>query len=88
MHQRHQSEQEEELSFSQGLFNTASDSGLFRTSSDLTDIAATFDGWTWTKGDRRNAAETFRTGGLLSFVETDVADTRREPFAGGGAKVR
>lgn len=41
------------LSFSQGLFNMASDSGLFRTQEDLADLGATFDGWSWNKGEKR-----------------------------------
>lgn len=36
------------LSFSQGLFNMASDSGLFHTADDLAD--ATFNGWSYTRG--------------------------------------
>ncbi|GFG53373.1 restriction endonuclease [Mycolicibacterium agri] len=35
------------LSFSQGLFNMASDSGLFHTADDLAD--ADFDGWSYTR---------------------------------------
>lgn len=41
------------LSFSQGLFNMASDSGLFRTADDLTNLGAIFNGWAWTKGTQR-----------------------------------
>ena len=41
------------LSFSQGLFNMASDSGLFRTADDLAGLGATFDGWAWVKDARR-----------------------------------
>jgi len=37
------------LRFSQGLFNMASDSGLFQTANDLTDRGARFDGWAWTR---------------------------------------
>ena len=38
------------LTFSQGLFNMASDSGLFRTADDLSALGATFDGWAWSDG--------------------------------------
>jgi hypothetical protein len=38
------------LSFSQGLFNMASDSGLFRGSEDLTDAA--FNGWSYTRDSK------------------------------------
>lgn len=41
------------LSFSQGLFNMASDSGLFRTDEDLSALSAMFDGWSWTRGGQR-----------------------------------
>ncbi len=41
------------LTFSQGLFNMASDSGLFRTADDLTALGASFDGWAWQVGDKR-----------------------------------
>jgi hypothetical protein len=42
-----------ELRFSQGLFNMASDSALFRTESDLEAEAAEFDGWAWSQGGQR-----------------------------------
>nr|WP_092883528.1 N-6 DNA methylase [Actinopolymorpha cephalotaxi] len=35
------------LSFKQGLFNMASDSGLFRTFDDLADEDVRYDGWAW-----------------------------------------
>ncbi len=38
------------LSFSQGLFNMASDSGLFRTADELAD--AKFNGWSYTRGTK------------------------------------
>lgn len=38
------------LSFSQGLFNMASDSGLFNTADDLTD--AKFNGWSYKRGNK------------------------------------
>lgn len=38
------------LSFSQGLFNMASDSGLFNTADDLTD--AKFNGWSYKRGHK------------------------------------
>ncbi|KKC06290.1 restriction endonuclease [Mycobacterium nebraskense] len=38
------------LSFSQGLFNMASDSGLFHTAEDLAD--AKFDGWSYKRGNK------------------------------------
>lgn len=38
------------LSFSQGLFNMASDSGLFHTLDELTD--ATFNGWSYERGSK------------------------------------
>lgn len=38
------------LSFSQGLFNMASDSGLFCTEDDLRALGAEFDGWAWSDG--------------------------------------
>ena len=38
------------LSFSQGLFNMASDSGLFHTADDLAD--ATFNGWSYMRGNQ------------------------------------
>lgn len=41
------------LSFKQGLFNSASDSGLFRTEVELKNNGATFDGWLWTAGGQR-----------------------------------
>jgi hypothetical protein len=41
------------LRFSQGLFNMASDSGLFRTAEDLQAIGATFDGWAWERQGER-----------------------------------
>jgi hypothetical protein len=41
------------LRFSQGLFNMASDSELFRTESDLEAEGAKFDGWAWSRGDQR-----------------------------------
>jgi hypothetical protein len=41
------------VSFSQGLFNMASDSDLFRSAENLVDLGATFDGWAWAKGDHR-----------------------------------
>jgi hypothetical protein len=41
------------LSFSQGLFNMASDSGLFHTAEKLDRHRATFDGWAWTRGKCR-----------------------------------
>ncbi len=41
------------LSFKQGLFNMASDSGLFRTAGDLSAEEADFDGWAWTKGTKQ-----------------------------------
>ena len=41
------------LRFSQGLFNMASDSNLFRTADDLTELGATFDGWAWTRNNQR-----------------------------------
>ncbi|OCL04720.1 hypothetical protein AOQ84DRAFT_380290 [Glonium stellatum] len=44
-----------------------------------------FKFFTWTKGDRRNAAEAYRTGGLLPIV-TDFSDSRNEVFLEGGAK--
>lgn len=37
------------LRFSQGLFNMASDSGLFREPGELAATGAGFDGWAWTK---------------------------------------
>ena len=39
------------LSFTQGLFNMASDSGLFVTEKDFVGDGATFDGWAWRRGD-------------------------------------
>ncbi len=39
-----------ELSFSQGLFNMASDAGLFHTADDLAD--ATFNGWSYASGNK------------------------------------
>lgn len=41
------------LRFSQGLFNMASDSGLFRTAEELRDQGATYDGWSWTAAEHR-----------------------------------
>lgn len=41
------------LSFSQGLFNSASDSGHFRSIEDLTASGAKFDGWSWNKDGTR-----------------------------------
>lgn len=38
------------LSFSQGLFNMSSDSGLFHTADDLAD--AKFNGWSYTQGNK------------------------------------
>lgn len=38
------------LSFSQGLFNMSSDSGLFHTADDLAD--ANFNGWSYTRGNK------------------------------------
>lgn len=35
------------LMFKQGLFNMASDSGLFRTSADCAELGATDNGWSW-----------------------------------------
>jgi hypothetical protein len=40
------------LSFSQGLFNMASDSARFRSSDELLAVAAAFNGWSWAKGDQ------------------------------------
>lgn len=41
------------LTFKQGLFNMASDSGLFRTAEELRGMGAGFDGWAWTRGAKR-----------------------------------
>jgi hypothetical protein len=41
------------LRFSQGLFNMASDSGIFHTPDDMTTQGAAFDGWAWSRGERR-----------------------------------
>lgn len=41
------------LSFSQGLFNMASDSGLFHDADDIADEGAMIDGWAWVKGEDR-----------------------------------
>ena len=41
------------LTFRQGLFNMASDSGAFRTQSDMESLGATFDGWAWTRNEDR-----------------------------------
>jgi hypothetical protein len=41
------------VTFSQGPFNMASDSGLFRTQSDLRSLGATFDDWAWGRGTDR-----------------------------------
>ena len=41
------------LRFTQGLFNMASDSGLFRTAEDLAGTGASFDGWAWVDGRQR-----------------------------------
>lgn len=41
------------LSFRQGLFNMASDAGLFETADDLARQGASFDGWAWTKTPKR-----------------------------------
>lgn len=40
------------LSFAR-MFDMANDSGFFRTSDDLESLGATFDGWSWIKGDQR-----------------------------------
>ncbi len=40
------------LFFSQGLFNMASDSGLFRTASELYDDGQTFDGWAFANDEQ------------------------------------
>jgi hypothetical protein len=41
------------LTFRQGLFNMATDSGLFRTEDDLRTLGAQFDGWAWSNGTTR-----------------------------------
>lgn len=41
------------LQFSQGLFNMASDSGIFVTADALSAEGATFDGWAWQRGAAR-----------------------------------
>lgn len=41
------------LRFTQGLFNMASDSGLFRTAEDLESAGARFDGWSWREAEER-----------------------------------
>lgn len=41
------------LSFRQGLFNMASDSGLFRTADQLEADGAVFDGWAYVRGANR-----------------------------------
>lgn len=38
------------LTFRQGLFNMATDSGLFLTADDLRSVGASFDGWHWEQG--------------------------------------
>jgi hypothetical protein len=40
------------LTFKQGLFNMATDSGLFTTSDDLETLGATDEGWSWEAPDR------------------------------------
>lgn len=40
------------LSFAR-MFDMANDSGLFRTAEHLSALSATFDGWSWVKGDQR-----------------------------------
>ena len=55
--------------------------------SHLTCVAMASKFFTWTKGDRRNTTEGYRTGGLLPIV-TDFSDPRNEVFLDGGAKVR
>lgn len=41
------------LRFSQGLFNMAADSGLFRTADDLAEFGADFEGWAWVRSGER-----------------------------------
>ncbi len=41
------------LEFRQGLFNMASDSGLFRQPDELRETGAVFDGWSWSAGTKR-----------------------------------
>jgi hypothetical protein len=53
----------------------------------LTCVAMASKFFTWTKGDRRNTTEAYRTGGPLPIV-TDFSDPRNEVFLDGRAKVR